>query len=192
MLRQNKVTIWATHLTPTQVMSSIKYVNALVSFGMCFDVHAHILHSLTPRALHPPGLLGSVREREGYRRKLSGMIPSLYLISAQALLSLLSLLGNPGRKSLTCLDMEHNCPKTGPDPNKQGAKLSQTGLDTKTKTGAVRIMLQSPCNGQWWGKSLAGAFLLSLIVQLALKGRCCSDSSDDLTDCSYFLIKIVC
>lgn len=62
-----------------------------------------------------------------------------------------SLLGNPRRKSLTCLDMEHNCPKTGPDPNESGAKLSQTGLDTKTKTGAIRIMLQSPCNGQWWG-----------------------------------------
>lgn len=62
-----------------------------------------------------------------------------------------SLLGDSGRKSLTCLDMEHNCPKTGPDPNEQGAKLSQMGLDTKTETGAVRIMPQSPCNGQWWG-----------------------------------------
>lgn len=59
-----------------------------------------------------------------------------------------SLQGNPRRKSLTCLDTEHNCPKTGPDPNKQGARLSQTGLDTKTETGAIRIMPQSPCNGQ--------------------------------------------
>lgn len=60
-------------------------------------------------------------------------------------------LGNPRRKSLTCLDTEHNCPKTGPDPNEWGAKLSQTGLDIKTETGAIRIMLQSLCNGQWWG-----------------------------------------
>lgn len=65
-----------------------------------------------------------------------------------------SLLGDSRRKSLTCLDMEHNCPKTGPDPNEQGAKLSQTGLDTKTQTGAIRIMPQSPCNGQWWGNQV--------------------------------------
>lgn len=50
-----------------------------------------------------------------------------------------SVLGNQERKSLTCLNMVHNCPKTGPDPNKQGAKLSQRGLDTKTETGAIRI-----------------------------------------------------
>lgn len=61
-----------------------------------------------------------------------------------------SLLGTSRRKSLTCLDMEHNCPKTGPEPNEWGAKLSQTGLDTKTETGAIRIMPQSLCNGKWW------------------------------------------
>lgn len=65
-----------------------------------------------------------------------------------------SLLGVSRRKSLTCLDMEHNCPKTGPGPNEWGAKLSQTGLDTKTETGAIRIMAQSPCNGQWWGNQV--------------------------------------
>lgn len=39
--------------------------------------------------------------------------------------------------------------------------------------------------------SLAGRVLFSLIVQLTLGRRWCSVSSDDPTDCAYFLIKIV-
>lgn len=104
-----------------------------------------------------------------------------------------SLLGNPRRKSLTCLDMEHNCPKAGPDPNEKGAKLSQTGLDTKTETGAIRIMLQSPCNGQWWGNQLwLGTFCCLWLFNLHSKGAVVhSASPDNPTDGTYFLIKIV-
>lgn len=63
----------------------------------------------------------------------------------------IALPGNPRRKSLTCLHMESNCPKTGPDPNKRGAKLSQMGLDSKTETRAIWITTKSPCNDQRWG-----------------------------------------
>lgn len=105
------------------------------------------------------------------------------------------LLGNPRRKSLTCLDMEHNCPKTGPDPNKWGAKLNQTGLDTKTETGAIRIMPQSPGNDQWWGSHIWLALFVFFDCLANSQRRRRSFSllwwSNRLMYYTYFLIKIV-
>lgn len=103
-----------------------------------------------------------------------------------------SVLGNQERKSLTCLNMVHNCPKTGPDPNKQGAKLSQRGLDTKTETGAIRIMAQSLCNDQWWGNEACAALIVIFDCSAnSHRAPSLSPSFDDPTNVTYFLIKIV-
>lgn len=102
---------------------------------------------LCPTHTHSEAIHRSQQNR-GYKWKLFNNIPFLYFISVKILYPHISLLGNPRRKPLACLHMESNCPKTGPDPNKRGAKLSQMGLDTKRETRAIWIRTKSPCNDQ--------------------------------------------
>lgn len=112
------------------------------------------LPSLAPPGLRPAGLCGSVREWGG---DIGGNCPAwfpLYISFQKSFHPPFCLLGNSRRKSLTCLNTEHNCPETGPDPNKQGAELSQAGLDAKTQTGAIRIM------PQWGNQAWPGLFVL--------------------------------
>lgn len=91
------------------------------------------------------GLNGETGKR-GYRRKLSNLTPSAYHISAQVRFLIPATaappVGNTGRKSLTCSDIGAQLSRA--PKNQRGAEQSQTGSDTKTETGAVRIRATIP------------------------------------------------
>lgn len=137
---------------PTALCTHHQHVpRAGVTFSTCIYKHELLqlfLSSNSTWSCILSALCGAERgnRKKGYRRKLSNLTPSAYHISAQVRCLIPATaappVGNTGRKSLTCSDIGAQLSRA--PKNQRGAEQSQTGSDTKTETGAVRIRATIP------------------------------------------------